>query len=112
MLTAGESGRDVPCQRAAPALFLQLQAGLKRGFQPRSLVYTAHAMVRSGPDFVSIGLALPKLEVPRLACPGCGQPMSYWGWYARYLRAPCPPGPAHPSGPAPVVVPGRRRADG
>jgi hypothetical protein len=27
------------------------------------------------------------VEVPRLACPGCKQPMSYWGWYGRDVRA-------------------------
>jgi hypothetical protein len=27
------------------------------------------------------------LEVPRLGCPGCGEPMSFWGWYERDLRA-------------------------
>lgn len=27
------------------------------------------------------------LEVPRFACSGCGELMSYWGWYERDLRA-------------------------
>jgi hypothetical protein len=26
------------------------------------------------------------LEVPRFACPGCGEQMGYWGWYSRDLR--------------------------
>jgi hypothetical protein len=26
------------------------------------------------------------VDVPRLGCPGCKQPMSYWGWYARDVR--------------------------
>jgi hypothetical protein len=27
-----------------------------------------------------------EIDVPRLRCPGCKEPMSYWGWYRRYLR--------------------------
>ena len=27
------------------------------------------------------------LELPRFACPGCGELMSLWGWYERDLRA-------------------------
>jgi Domain of unknown function (DUF6431) len=27
------------------------------------------------------------LELPRFECPGCGQPMNFWGWYERDLRA-------------------------
>lgn len=27
------------------------------------------------------------LVVPRLECPSCEEPMSYWGWYSRDLRA-------------------------
>jgi hypothetical protein len=27
------------------------------------------------------------VEVPRLECPGCKEPMSYWGWYGRDVRA-------------------------
>ena len=26
------------------------------------------------------------VEVPRLACPGCKQPMGFWGWYGRDVR--------------------------
>ncbi len=26
------------------------------------------------------------IDVPRLGCPGCKRPMSYWGWYRRDLR--------------------------
>ncbi len=26
------------------------------------------------------------LEIPRLACPSCSVPMSFWGWYQRALR--------------------------
>ena len=26
------------------------------------------------------------IDVPRLGCPGCKEPMSYWGWYQRDLR--------------------------
>ena len=26
------------------------------------------------------------IDVPRLGCPGCKEPMSYWGWYRRDLR--------------------------
>jgi hypothetical protein len=26
------------------------------------------------------------IDVPRLRCPGCKEPMSYWGWYQRDLR--------------------------
>ena len=26
------------------------------------------------------------VDVPRLGCPGCKEPMSYWGWYERDLR--------------------------
>ena len=26
------------------------------------------------------------VEVPRLGCPGCKEPMSYWGWYGRDVR--------------------------
>ena len=26
------------------------------------------------------------LEVPRFACPGCGKPLAFWGWYWRYVR--------------------------
>jgi len=27
------------------------------------------------------------VEVPRLGCPACKEPMSYWGWYGRDVRA-------------------------
>jgi hypothetical protein len=33
------------------------------------------------------------VNVPRLDCPGCKKPMSYWGWYQRDLRV-GPVGPA------------------
>jgi len=26
------------------------------------------------------------VDVPRLGCPGCKEPMSFWGWYERDLR--------------------------
>jgi hypothetical protein len=26
------------------------------------------------------------IDVPRLRCPGCKEPMSFWGWYQRDLR--------------------------
>jgi Domain of unknown function (DUF6431) len=26
------------------------------------------------------------IDIPRLGCPGCKEPMSYWGWYQRDLR--------------------------
>ncbi len=26
------------------------------------------------------------IDVPRLGCPGCKEPMGYWGWYQRDLR--------------------------
>ncbi len=35
-----------------------------------------HAYVAAGRD----------LDIPRLACPGCSAPMSFWGWYRRALR--------------------------
>jgi hypothetical protein len=28
-----------------------------------------------------------EVEVPRLGCPACKEPMSYWGWYGRDVRA-------------------------
>ncbi|MDQ6836851.1 MAG: DUF6431 domain-containing protein [Actinomycetota bacterium] len=40
----------------------------------------------SGLDVEGYVAAGRELEVPRPACPGCRQPMRFWGWYERDVR--------------------------
>jgi hypothetical protein len=40
----------------------------------------------TGLDVEAYALAGREVVVPRPVCPGCGQPMRFWGWYERDVR--------------------------
>jgi len=71
-------GRD----RAPTALLSwSLTEGARKGCYAVAIVWQTPLGVES------YGAAGRALEVPRFGCPACGEPMSFWGWSGRDLRA-------------------------
>lgn len=84
MAGVGEDGADLVVERdRAPTALLSwsLTEGARKGCYAVAIVWQTPLGVES---YAAAG---HELEVPRFGCPACGQPMSFWGWSERDLRA-------------------------
>lgn len=52
----------------------------RKGVWPMAIVWA------TGLDVDGYVAAGREVDVPRADCPGCGQPMPFWGWYERDVR--------------------------
>jgi hypothetical protein len=83
--TWGEGGSRRPLLRTRqgplPLFSWSLTGEGPEGLLPVTMVWPTSLSVE---DYVRGGR---EVLVPRLVCPDCGEVMTFWGWYERYLRA-------------------------